>query len=70
MLDCQVAILENAIARYFASGDSPVPIGNRHPSIIPFEAFKTKTDYIIIAVGNDKLWAKLCTLVGREELNQ
>lgn len=68
MLDCQVAILENAIARYFADGESPVPIGNRHPSITPFEAFKTKTNYLIIAVGNDALWTKFCKLVGREEL--
>lgn len=68
MLDCQVAILENAIARYMASGESPGLIGNRHASITPFEAFKTKTEYVIIAVGNDNLWSKFCTLVGRDEL--
>lgn len=68
MLDCQVAILENAIARYYASGKAPEPIGNRHPSITPFEAFKAKDGYVIIAVGNDRLWQEFCQLIGRPEL--
>lgn len=68
MLDCQVTILENAIARYVASGVVPKPIGNRHPSITPFEAFKASDGHIIIAIGNDKLWGKFCNLIGRPEL--
>ncbi len=68
MFDCQLAILENAIARYFVNGESPTPIGNRHPSITPFETFATKTRYFILAIGNDNQWAKFCRVVGREEL--
>lgn len=68
MLDCQVAILENAIARYLVTCKVPVPIGNRHPSITPFEAFATQNGYIIIAVGNDRLWSKFCRLIKREDL--
>lgn len=68
MLDCQVAILENAIARYTSSGIAPQPIGNRHPSITPFEAFKAKDAYVIIAVGNDRLWEKFCNLIDRPDL--
>lgn len=68
MLDCQVAILENAISRYFVSGKSPEPIGNRHPSITPFSSFKTKDGFVIIAIGNDNLWAKFCSVVERTEL--
>ncbi len=60
MLDCQIAILENAIARYLSKKEIPKPMGSRHPSIAPFEAFKTKDSYIIIAAGNDKLFEKLC----------
>ena len=56
MLDCQIAILENAIARYLSKGEIPQPMGSRHPSIAPFEAFKTKNSYIIIAAGNEKLF--------------
>lgn len=67
MLDCQVAILENAIARYVNSGVVPKPIGNRHPSITPFESFKAKDGYVIIAIGNDTLWQKFCTLVGHDD---
>ena len=64
MLDCQIAILENAIARYLSKNEIPEPMGSRHPSIAPFEAFKTKDSYIIIAAGNDKLFAKLCEVLG------
>jgi len=67
MLDCQVAILENAISRYLNAGIIPQPIGNRHPSITPFESFKAKDGYVIIAVGNDTLWAKFCKLIGHDE---
>jgi len=63
MLDCQIAILENAIARYLSKNEIPKPMGSRHPSIAPFEAFKTKDSYIIIAAGNDKLFEKLCNLL-------
>lgn len=48
MLDCQVALLENAIARYFASGQVPGPLGARHPSITPFQAFKAKDGHLIM----------------------
>ena len=57
MLDCQVAILENAIARYEATGQVPKPLGARHPSIAPFEAFRSADGYLIVAAGNDKLFA-------------
>ena len=63
MLDCQIAILENAIARYLSKNEIPEPMGSRHPSIAPFEAFKTKDSYIIIAAGNDKLFEKLCNIL-------
>jgi CoA:oxalate CoA-transferase len=68
MLDSQVAILENAIARYQVTGEPPGRIGNRHPSITPFSSLPTSDGYVIIAIGNDKLWATLCTLLKREEL--
>ncbi len=69
MLDCQIAILENAIARYLSKNEIPEPMGSRHPSIAPFEAFKTKDSYIIIAAGNDKLFAKLCEVLGIPEIS-
>jgi len=68
MLDCQVGILENAIARYFATGVSPKPAGNKHTSIVPFEPFETSDGQFVIAAGNDNLWAKLCIAMETEEL--
>src|SRR3954454_7180699 len=67
MLDCQVAILENAIARYVATGDVPGPLGTRHPSIAPFAAFKTQDEYIVIAAGNDALFARVAKVLGHGE---
>jgi CoA:oxalate CoA-transferase len=68
MLDCQVAILENAIARYTATGEVPGPLGARHPTITPFGAFAAADGSLIIAAGNDALFAKLCEALGRPDL--
>ena len=70
MLDCQIAILENAIARYLAKNEIPKPMGSRHPSIAPFEAFKTKDSRIIIAAGNEKLFEKLCNVLNIPEISK
>lgn len=70
LFDCQLALLENAIMRYTTSGEIPGPLGARHPSITPFEAFKAKDGDIIIAAGNDALWLKLTKALGHPELAQ
>jgi CoA:oxalate CoA-transferase len=59
MLDGQIAILENAVARYAVSGVAPGPLGARHPSITPFAAYQCQDGHIVIAAGNDALWAAL-----------
>jgi len=68
MLDSQVATLENAIARYAATGEVPGPMGSRHPSIAPFEALATRDGHLVVAAGNDALFSALCETVGRPEL--
>ena len=67
MLDCQVAILEGAIARFDASGQEPTPTGSRHPTITPFDVFETKDKLIAIAAGNDALFAKLAHTLERRD---
>jgi CoA:oxalate CoA-transferase len=67
LLDSQVAILENAIARYSVTGEIPRPIGSRHPSIAPFDTFATQDGLVVIAAGNDELFAKLCEAIGIPE---
>jgi CoA:oxalate CoA-transferase len=68
MFDCQLALLENAIMRYTVTGEVPGPLGARHPSITPFEAFATSDGAMIIAAGNDGLFLKLCDALGRADL--
>ncbi|HVH73632.1 MAG TPA: CaiB/BaiF CoA-transferase family protein [Stellaceae bacterium] len=68
LFDCQLALLENAIMRYTVTGEIPGPMGARHPSITPFEAFATKDGSLIIAAGNDGLYVKLTEALGRPDL--
>ncbi len=68
MLDAQIATLENAVARYQVTGEVPGPLGSRHPSITPFEAFATRDGHLVIAAGNDELFARLCDVLGCSEL--
>lgn len=68
MLDCQIALMENAIARYGATGETPGPMGSRHPAVTPFEAFATTDGHVIIAAGNDTAFGRLCAALDRPEL--
>ena len=70
MLDCQVAILENAITRYSVSKKIPHPLGTDHPSISPFGAFKAKNSAIVLAAGNQKIFENLCKAISRNDLIQ
>jgi len=66
MLDCQVSVLENAFLRYFVTGKAPEPLGTRHPSATPFQAFPTKDGWIVIALGfgEESQWTLLCAIMG------
>ena len=68
MLDCQVAILENAIARLMATGVTPGPLGAHHPSIAPFGAFRAGDGWLVVAAGNDRLFSRLCDVLGEPDL--
>lgn len=70
MLDAQVAILENAIARYAATGEVPGPLGTRHPSITPFEALAARDGHLVVAAGNDALFGRLCRVLGCDALGE
>lgn len=70
MLDSVIAVLENAVARYATAGEIPAPIGSRHPSITPFQAYDTRDSQVIIAVGNDKLWAEFLRVIERPDLGE
>lgn len=64
LLDTQIAWLINAATNYLTSRKDPNRYGNGHPNIVPYQVFATATDPIIIAVGNDSQFRKLCEVVG------
>ncbi len=68
MLDCQVALLEDALARYSATGKVPGPLGSRHPSITPFQQFRAADGYFVAGAGNESLWQRFCDAIGMPEL--
>jgi len=68
LLDVQVATLANQAANYLVSGTAPGRMGNAHPNIVPYQDFPTSDGYLIIAVGNDGQFAKLCAELGVPEL--
>jgi CoA:oxalate CoA-transferase len=68
MLDCQVALLEDALAAYLSAGRVARPQGSRHPQIAPFQVYTTADSYIVIAAGNDHLFAILARALERPDL--
>lgn len=68
LLDCQVALLEDALSRYSLTGVVPGPLGTRHPSITPFQQFHASDAYFVVGVGNQPLWQKFCDAIGLAEL--
>jgi crotonobetainyl-CoA:carnitine CoA-transferase CaiB-like acyl-CoA transferase len=68
LLDCQVSLLTYQAGIYFATGQNPPRLGNKHPSITPYETFEASDGYIIIACGNQGFWERFCKLAGLEHL--
>jgi CoA:oxalate CoA-transferase len=68
MLDCQVAMLEDAIAAYKSLGEIAQPLGSRHPEIAPFQAYRTNDSYVVIAAGNDHLFELMAKALARPDL--
>jgi CoA:oxalate CoA-transferase len=68
MLDCQVAMLEDALARFSVSGKVPGPLGTRHPSITPFQQFRAADGYFVAGAGNESLWRQMCDAIAMPEL--
>lgn len=67
MFECQVALLESAIARHAAEGVSPGPQGARHSGTAPFDAFKVADGHIVITAGGDLLFSRLAQVLGHRE---
>jgi crotonobetainyl-CoA:carnitine CoA-transferase CaiB-like acyl-CoA transferase len=68
LLDSQVGVLANQALNFLASGDPPQRIGNAHPNVVPYQVFAVADGHVIIAVGNDRQFAKFCGVLGAPEL--
>ncbi|OZI48948.1 CaiB/BaiF CoA transferase family protein [Bordetella genomosp. 5] len=68
MMDCQLALMENAVSRYLNAGEVPVRLGSRHPLIAPFQSFNTADQPIAICVDTEPQWHRFCHALGVEAL--
>jgi crotonobetainyl-CoA:carnitine CoA-transferase CaiB-like acyl-CoA transferase len=66
LVDAQLSWLSNIAAGYFATGKRPPRLGNAHPSVTPYQPVQARDKTMIIAVGNERLWAKFCRVLGVE----
>jgi len=70
MVDGLLSVLENAVVQYTTGHRIPKPLGSAHPSIAPFQTIPTRDGWMVIAIGNDIIWERFCTTIGREDLSQ
>lgn len=68
MLDSTAALLTYQAGIYFATGDAPCRLGNRHPTIVPYETFDAADGEFVLAVGNDEQWRRFCDVTGLQSL--
>jgi CoA:oxalate CoA-transferase len=68
MLDCQVALLENAIVRYTSTGEVPGPVGYRHPLTTPHGAVPAKDGWLVLANVKEHDWDEFLVRTGMEDL--
>ena len=67
LLDCAVATQVNVVQAYLSSGVIPARQGNAHLQIVPYQAFATADDWLIVAIGNDAQWRRFCTAAQHPE---
>jgi len=68
LLDSMVGVMANQSLNYLVSGLAPQRMGNAHPNIVPYQTFAVRDGYVIIAVGNDAQFARLCEFLGLASL--
>ena len=68
LLDCATALLANQAMNYLVSGTSPARMGNAHPNLMPYDTLPVADGHVIVAVGNDRQFASLCTVLGVADL--
>lgn len=67
LLDCTLAAMTNIAQYYLTSGQTAPRLGNAHSTIVPYQAFEAQDGHLIIAIGNDRQFARFCTFIGKNE---
>lgn len=70
LFDCMTGVLANQSMNYLASGNNPQRMGNKHPNIAPYQTFAVSDGHLIIAVGNDQQFKRLCKALGAPQLGE
>jgi crotonobetainyl-CoA:carnitine CoA-transferase CaiB-like acyl-CoA transferase len=68
LLETTTSLLSNVASNYLISGEEAPRLGNGHPNIVPYQAFRTQNGYVVVSCGNDRLYQALCQLLGRDDL--
>lgn len=68
LFEAAASLLGNVSSNHLISGEEAPRVGNGHPNIVPYQAFRTKNGYIVVSCGNDRLYQTFCSLLGRAEL--
>lgn len=68
LLETTMTMLANVASNYLISGEDAPRLGNGHPNIVPYQAFRTSDGYAVVSCGNDRLYQSLCRLLEREDL--
>ena len=66
LVDAQTTWLANLGGTFFATGERPPRLGNAHPTVTPYQPVRAKDKDMIIAVGNERLWRRFCSILGVE----
>ena len=68
LFDCMSGVLANQSMNFLASGNAPTRMGNKHPNIAPYQTFPVEDGHLIIAVGNDQQFQRLCKALSLNNL--
>ncbi len=68
LLESSVSLLTYQASRYFVTGENPTRLGNAHPSIVPYDCYRTADGWVTTAIMNQPMWERFCQALGLEQL--
>jgi crotonobetainyl-CoA:carnitine CoA-transferase CaiB-like acyl-CoA transferase len=68
LLESSVSLLTYQASRYFVTGENPTRLGNAHPSIVPYDCYRTADGWVTVAIMNQPMWERFCKALDLEDL--